>query len=129
MKKFRLIKEYPGSPEIGTVHSDENKLGEWQGYNYYEEYPEYWKDVVEHIYYMVSLIDMGFHNAWEPMRVEAIKYDTDTKKYFSAKEVAIYFIIQHKPCFSFDDINKEITTDNSKFRMLHNLSELAKSRI
>ena len=47
---------------------------------------------------------MGFHNAWEPIRVETIKYDTDTKKYFSTEEGARDFIIQHKPCLSFNDI-------------------------
>jgi hypothetical protein len=128
MRRFKLIKEYPGSPEWGMVRSDENKLGKWRGYNYYEKYPEYWEEILE-VNFMVSLTDMPFHNAWEPIKVDTIKLDTDTKKYFSTKEGARDFIIQYKPCLSLNEVREEITTDNYKDRMLKNLSELVKSRI
>ena len=129
MRKFRLIKEYPGSPELLTVISDENKLVEWKGYNYYEKHSEYWEEINDDIYYLVFTENETSFNAWEPIRVGAVTYDTSTRKYFSTKEDAVNFIIQHKPCLSFYDINNEISTDNSKFRMLHNISELTKSRI
>ena len=105
MRKFKLVKSYPGSPELGTEVEKQAKTQTYYHiYNdkkfgvlteHVENQPEYWEEVVEDIYYMVSLIDMGFHNAWEPMRVETIRYDTDTKKYFSAKEEARDFIIQY----------------------------------
>ena len=114
MKKYRLVKQYPGSPELGTICEERNNKSKFCYFyenerniaitkDQVENQPEYWEEITD-IYYMVSLIDMGFHNAWEPIRVETIKYDTDTKKYFSTEEGARDFIIQHKPCLSFNDI-------------------------
>lgn len=140
MRKFKLIKEYPGSPCLETIVIERNHIPKFYYFydkenrkSYFKEWiednPEYWEEIVEDFYYLVFTEDETSFNSWEPIRVGAIKYDTDTKKYFNTKEGARDFIIQHKPCLSFNDINKEITTDNSKFRMLQNLSELVKSRI
>lgn len=258
MRKFRLIKEYPGSPKIGAIHSDENKVSNWMGYNLYTEYTEYWEEIkdvcyitsltghenkniyvryckektlilsVEHDeverneFKIVSLDDNGgiktiirlsdltyfsigdwIYPTKEKLQPNIImefkyvlngefrvfgsnscvplEYITPTKNkakqykisgnmlyswnkvwgvhnksfnknfvkygreddgvpvsiaiteenytWFTSKEEAIDFIIQHKPCFSLEDINKEISTDNSKFRMLHNFYEISKSRI
>jgi hypothetical protein len=120
MRKFKLIKEYPGSGDLGVMHL---------GCNSYEEYPEFYEEVIENIYYMVSLIDMGFHNAWEPMRVETIRYDTDTKKYFSTKEGARDFIIQHKPCLSFNEVRGLVGHSFFSSTSHQRLFELVKSRI
>jgi len=119
MKKYKLIKEYPGSPELGTVceereerssfcyfHKEEQYLGILK--YHVENQPEYWEEVLEevrNIYYMVSLSDMPFHNAWEPIRVETIPFDTDSKKYFETKEQAQEFILYNKPCLSYKDIS------------------------
>ena len=139
MKKFKLIKEYPGSPELGTeVEKQAKSQTYYHIYNdrkfgvlteHIENQPEYWEEVVENIYYMVSLIDMGFHNAWEPMRVETIKYDTDTKKYFSTKEGARDFIIQHKPCLSFNEVRGLVGHSFFGSTSHQRLFELVKSRI
>lgn len=47
MKKYKLIKEYPGSLSLGTIVSSENKTDLWKGTNYYDKYPEYWEEVIE----------------------------------------------------------------------------------
>jgi hypothetical protein len=140
MKEYKLIKEYPGSPELGIICEERNNKSSFCYYyegeknvgilkNEVENQPEYWEEVVENIYYMVSLIDMGFHNAWEPIRVETIKYDTDTKKYFSTKEGARDFIIQHKPCLSFNEVRGLVGHSFFGSTSHQRLFELAKSRI
>ena len=147
MKKFKLIKEYPGSPELGQIalpYTDsKNQIVHYivernqkkdcdfiaLKMNWIENQPEYWEEVVENIYYMVSLIDMGFHNAWEPIRVETIKYDTDTKKYFSTKEGARDFIIQYKPCLSYNEVRGLVSHIYFGSTSHQKLFELVKSRI
>jgi len=56
MKKFKLIKEYPGSGHLGITVSRKTPNGMYEGweYNYYskhvENYPEYWEEVIEKDY-------------------------------------------------------------------------------
>lgn len=56
MKKYRLIKEYPGSDEKGTIVSLKTPNGLYEGwqYNYHSKHvennPEYWEEVVEKDY-------------------------------------------------------------------------------
>ena len=54
MKKYKLIKEYPGSLSLGTITSSESKTDLWKGTNYYDKYPEYWEEVVEKDYEIIS---------------------------------------------------------------------------
>jgi hypothetical protein len=115
MKKYKLIKEYPGSPELGTVceereerssfcyfHKEEQYLGILK--YHVEKQPEYWEEVND-IYYMVSLTDMPFHNSWEPIRVETMPFDTDNRRYFETKKQAEEFILYNKPCLSYKDVS------------------------
>lgn len=54
MKKYKLIKIYPGSPKLGTI-AEGIYGGESYSYNEYsnvskgsiEDYPEYWEEVIE----------------------------------------------------------------------------------
>ena len=67
--KYKLIKEYPGSPKLGTVVIKNNDFG---GYSYIEpniqeyskgvieQYPEFWEEVVEKDYEILSLIEGKF---------------------------------------------------------------------
>jgi len=139
MRKYKLIKCYPGSPELGAVVEGE----ETSGFYYYEKpdlcriviqkklvdnQSEYWEKVVD-FYYMVSMTDMPFYNAWEPIRVRALELDTDTKKYFSTKEGARDFIIQYKPCLSFNEVRGLVGHDFFGSTSHQKLFELVKSRI
>lgn len=47
MKKYKLIKEYPGSPELGTTKLAQNISIEG-------EYPEFWKEAVEKDYEILA---------------------------------------------------------------------------
>jgi hypothetical protein len=121
MKKYKLIKEYPGSPELGEIAwpytNNRGRVVHYTvrhpekvcdilaiGKTVVEYFSEYWEEVKD-IYYMVSLTDMPFHNAWEPIRVETMPFDTDSKKYFETKEQAEEFILYNKPCLSYKDIS------------------------
>lgn len=121
MRKYKLIKEYPGSPELGQIASpyrgSENSIVHYVvehkkkdcdylaiRQKYIENNPEYWEEVKD-IYYMVSLKDMLFRNAWEVIEVGSIHYkNTDSKRFFKTKEEAESFILYNKPCLSYNDI-------------------------
>ena len=119
MRKFKLVKCYPGSGNIGAIHL---------GCNSYEEYPEFYEEILE-VNFMVSLIYMGFHNAWEPIKVDAIKLDTDTKKYFSTKEGAETFIFYNKPCLSYSDVKKNIHVGYSTERIMTAIHNTVNERV
>lgn len=73
MKKFKLIKEYPHSPELGTIIT---KIDTYWGYpnghdsnrvvflskDKPEDHPEYWEEVVEKDYEILSFVNNGSAN-------------------------------------------------------------------
>lgn len=70
MSKYRLIKEYPGSPEVGYEIEEKNHWGNW-GYFlncfplYPEKYPEFWEKVVKKDYEILSFIqESGITDLW-----------------------------------------------------------------
>ncbi len=50
MKKYKLIKEYPGSPKLGIIYDTSLFL-----FNNYKNYPEFWEEVIEKNYEILSL--------------------------------------------------------------------------
>lgn len=62
MKKYKLIKEYPGSDHEGIIVSLKTPNGLYEGYqyNYYtkhvENNPEYWEEVIEKDYEIISYV-------------------------------------------------------------------------
>jgi len=56
MKKFKLIKTYPGSPELGA---EVDFTGFKQLTQQAIEYPEFWEQVVEKDYEILSYIKKG----------------------------------------------------------------------
>jgi hypothetical protein len=65
MKSYKLIKEYPGSDSAGLVVSLKTPNGMYEGwaYNYYtkhvENNPEYWEEVIEKDYEILSYLKKG----------------------------------------------------------------------
>ena len=130
MKKFKLIKEYPGSAILGVMHSDENKLGEWKGYNYYEKYPEFWEDISNIIYLVLTESETPF-NSWEITIVEA-NHNTiinNNRNFFKTKNEAEEFILYNKPCLSFNDIKEEMRCQVSQQGILRSILEIVKSKL
>ena len=83
MKKYRLIKEYPGSDSVGLVVSLKSPNGLYEGYqyNYYskhvENQPEYWEEVVEKDYEIVAMTNsegtiMYFKDGWCTKRNDTV---------------------------------------------------------
>lgn len=141
MKKYRLIKEYPGSPELGTialpytdsrdrvVHYIVEHTRKDCDYlalpkKHIEDNPDYWEEVKDNIWYMVLLRDGAFRNSWEVIRVEACIIDTEDRKYFKTKEDAEYFILYNKPCLSINEIG-----DSIPYTTLHRLIRTVKSKL
>jgi hypothetical protein len=58
-RKFKLIKIYPGSRELGTIVTNENTFAE-----YYLAYPEFWEEVIElpRDFEILSFKDTRNHN-------------------------------------------------------------------
>lgn len=65
MKKYELIKQYPGSDHVGVVVLQKTPNGMYEGweYNYYKRHvennPEYWEEVVEKDYEILSYLKKG----------------------------------------------------------------------
>lgn len=66
MKRYKLIKEYPGSPDLGWISNNN-----WKGY------PEFWEEVTEKDYEILLLKNkrgtiIDFTNVIKPFTVEEL---------------------------------------------------------
>jgi hypothetical protein len=55
MKKYKLIKEYPGSAALGTIAQPNGLLQS----DFFEKYSEYWEEVIEKDYEILSYLKKG----------------------------------------------------------------------
>jgi hypothetical protein len=55
MRKFKLIKEYPGSNALGTIAQPNDMLQ----HDFFEKYCEYWEEVIEKDYEIISYSRKG----------------------------------------------------------------------
>ncbi len=138
--KYKLIKEYPGSPELGTVV--DKTLRSEKNYFYrsgdkricvldshVEDKPEYWEKINES-----SVLYMVFTEKSEHFYKTFLTADFvhEGKKYndrvfFKTKEEAEDFILYNKPCLSYNDVLLRLSS-NKKLD-LDCLEELVKSLI
>ena len=128
---YKLIKEYPGSPELGTTvdkrggfvyfNSKNPTINNTESEYNIENYPEFWQKVKEKkvLFTCEDGVDIfegdmpyyiylnGFYII-EKIGRPLEKSDVRIKnyKYFSKKEKAEDWIYNHKPKFSFADIEK-----------------------
>ena len=124
MKKYKLIKEYPGSPKLGQIalsYTDSKddvyhytaphpkyKSAELAiDKDFVENYPEYWEKLVD-VWYVVLLKNGAFRNAWEIIKVQEDPSVLEHKKYFKSRAEAEHFILYNKPCLSINDIGNNI---------------------
>lgn len=121
MTKYKLIKTYPGSPELGT-EVEKDKLSKSYYYrdgdkricvfnDHVEENPEYWEKINEHLWWAVFKqehiqYDRVYFNSWTPYGMYCIPDVLATHRYFfKTKEEAEYFILTNKPCLSYNDVS------------------------
>lgn len=76
MKKYKLIKEYPGSPKLGQIAECPNEHYMIYQNNPYkvfgipknkvENYPEFWEEIIEKDYEIISFVDRSnvIHKKW-----------------------------------------------------------------
>ena len=138
MRKFRLIKEYPGSPKIGTIVEKDERYGS-HIYKYIESNsnfgvlkyhvegnPEYWEEIKETIGWSIWKTD-GFFKSWTPYKFEGEIKDTDKNRFnFKTKEAAQEFIIYNKPCLSFSDLIWNFKENTRKNRLEVDINDLYK---
>ena len=148
MKKFKLIKEYPGSPELGQIalpYTDsKNQIVHYhyivernQKKDYYyiaipkknvEDNPEYWEEVND-FWYVVLLRDGAFRNAWEVIKVQEDPSGLEHKKYFKTEEEAKSFILFNKPCLSYNEVKEEMKSQVSQQGILESIYHIVKSKL
>jgi hypothetical protein len=112
MKKFKLIKEYPGSPELGT--EVEKELRSSCSYFYrsgdkrisvlnehVEDNPEYWEEIKDIVLWVVYERICEFFVAWKPYSID---YIPTHGSIFKTKREAEEFILNYKPCLSLAEV-------------------------
>lgn len=121
MRKFKLIKCYPGSPELGTVVEKQIKSQTYYHiYNdrkfgvlseHVENNADYWEEVEDNIWWIVFKNAETMFHSWTPYRLETILsyHKGDTREYLKTKEEAESFIILNKPCLSINDIKENVS--------------------
>ena len=90
--KYKLIKEYPGSPELGT-EVDKKDSDTYVSSTYLtfrhdnvEEYPEYWEKVNEHLWWVVFTKEEALFKTYTPYLIETCSYHAnDSRQYFKTK--------------------------------------------
>ena len=120
MKKYRLIKEYPGSPTVGTILAPKVDKELTNTNNFYwggswfnpNDFSEFWEEIIEYSY-LVYLKEQAFHSAWHPFETKIWYEDTDYKKYFTSKDEAEEYILLNKP-----DISLKYLEDYYGFKMV-----------
>ena len=140
MQKFKLIKEYPGSPKLGQIalpYTDsKNAVVHYVvdhpkkdcdylaiSKKHIEDSPEYWEEAVD-VWYVVLLRDSAFRNAWEVIEVYGDPTGLEHKKYFKSRIEAEEFILYNKPCLSINDIG-----DGVSECFLNKLKRIVKSKL
>lgn len=122
MKKYKLIKEYPGSPELGMEVDKDTKYSSSSSYFYrsgdkricvfnhhVENNPEYWEEINYNLWYVVSekhyQPNYTLFEAWRVCKIESIGPSSlSPLHYFKTKEEAEYFVINNKPCLTFKEV-------------------------
>jgi hypothetical protein len=125
VKKYKLIKEYPGSPALWTValpytdsrdrvvhyiveHTRKDCDYLALPKKHIEDNPYYWEEFEDNIWWLVFTEDCCSFKPWEPIRVETDPYAAEDRRYFKTKEEAEYFILYNKPCLSINEIGNSI---------------------
>jgi len=118
--QYKLIKEYPNSPKIGTVHTNDYYNNFWKGENFYSKYPEFW----EKISISITTEDGGsleegeYYYAVDPTTYEivpsVVDYNSSSskwKKFFNIVEARKY-VSSKQCCLTIEDVIAELKERN-----------------
>ena len=134
MRKFRLIREYPGSPKLGTIVEKDERYGS-HIYKYKESNsnfgvlkyhvegnPEYWEEVIENKF----MVSTKYSYAYEVHTVSTYFKGKEHEHLFDTKEAAEEFIIYNKPCLSYSDLIWNFKENTRKNRLEVDINDLYK---
>lgn len=86
MKKYKLIKEYPGSPKLGKIEkvpqfpkADNDEL-----YFYITKYPKFWKEIIEKDYEILSFFANDENLIW--VKAKDGRFDAKWQTYRPTEE-------------------------------------------
>lgn len=124
--KYKLVKKYPGSPNIGDTAELDIELGDFRVSNNYFQpiskkqiinYPEFWEEVKEPLFVTEDGVDVFKYDYFYYVSKYGICYKGYARelsatnkefKYFSTPEAAKKYIEQNKPRFSVKDIEEAL---------------------
>lgn len=143
--KYKLVKTYPGSPELGTevekqinsqtyyhIHND-RKFGVLT--EHVEDNPEYWEKVNENLLWVVWERDydqdlVKLFRAWFAYKIECVPTTLGSERhYFKTKEEADNFITRNKPCLSLNDVSLILGVSDRKREIFLELKRIVKSKL
>lgn len=124
MKQFKLIKEYPGSPNVGEIATYREDIGDYVINNPYhqplpkrsvENYPEFWKEITEpplittedgfkiyegdKVYRVRSMPNNTFYGI-HPVRLNSPMVYYHGDKYFYKEKNADKYVEENEPRYS-----------------------------
>lgn len=113
MAKYKLIKTYPGSPDLGTIVEEKCNTSNFFYMfdkrvvlrSHVEDNPEYWEKVNENLWWVVFTKEDTIFEPYYPYRLETSVFKAqDSRHYFETRQEADEFILYNKPCLSYSDI-------------------------
>ena len=135
MKQYKLIKEYPGSPKLGTIV---NHVKGWGSYESYfdgdlvystyaiENYPEFWQEIKEPLFTTEDGVNLyegdhyyAVYSTWLYDRIYLTPGNPVIFKHtknFSTKEKAEKYINKNKAKYSEKDIENACTILSDNLR-------------
>ena len=122
MRKYRLVKTYPGSPELGYEPKFNNNGEDWNTPNMLivadcKDFPEFWEEIKEPLFVTEDGVDVFKYDYFYYVSKYGICYKGYARelsatnkefKYFSTPEAAKKYIDQNKPKFSVKDIEEAL---------------------
>lgn len=143
MKKYKLIKEYPGSPELETIVEKQIKSQTYYHiYNdrkfgvlseHVEDSPEYWERLMD-ICFVVSERDYSqgnytYFKEWTVYKIYEDNQRDSMLNYFETQEEADSFILKNKPCLSLNDVSLILGGLDKKRDIFLELKRTVKSKL
>jgi hypothetical protein len=121
MKKYKLIKKYPGSPSLGTICEERNNKSSFCYYfegeknlcilkDEVENQPEYWQEVDVVVTELVVFTEENniTKEIWTPILLKRLKEEiylgAEKRFVFKTREEADDFIFYNKPTLSYNDV-------------------------
>ena len=134
MRKFKLLRSYPGSPKVGSVVEESGSLSAYvfedvensiffkTPKRYVEENPEYWEEVSKDKY--IVFTDINHRLAYKVLITEFYDKNNFNHTTFDSREHAKEFILYNKPCLSYGDLMWNFVEDTKKNRLNVNIDKL-----